>query len=190
MFVQSRGRSLCAGAPAAERWSSSMVTSLSWHSAIEVLSQSLTPASNLRGRPHLVAGEPWSTVRMEQRVVGRRRWEGGREGGMLCLLCRDASEKCLAFAVREGCREGSRGETRSIRARSRALRSISPDVDLTCSSSNEDEVSLARGERVARTSQKCRYSCCIPLHGDWSHTVFSFTLRTVWFLKHVLYCMQ
>ena len=39
--------------------------------------------------------------------------------------------------------------SRSIRARSRALRSIAPDVDLECSSSDEDEVSLAQRERGA-----------------------------------------
>ena len=39
--------------------------------------------------------------------------------------------------------------TRSIRAWSRALRSIAPDVNLECSSSDDNEVSLAQRERCA-----------------------------------------
>ena len=59
----------------------------------------------------LVSGEPWLTMRMEQRAFG----------GILCLLCSewslrrlhvcictDASEKCFAFAVRAGCGEWPR----------------------------------------------------------------------------------
>ena len=62
----------------------------------------------------------------------------------------DASDKGFVFAVREGCRElaskvGRVWErTRLKSARSRALRSILPDVVSECSSSDEDEVSLAR----------------------------------------------
>ena len=83
---------------------------------------------------YLVTVEPWSTVRLQQRACG----------GILCLLrsdwslrwldvcvCADPSEKCFAFAVREGCRElasevGRFSEqtrfertSKSIRARSR-----------------------------------------------------------------------
>ena len=47
--------------------------------------------------------------------------------------------------------------SRSIRARSRALRSIAPDVGSECSSSDENDVSLAQG-RVVRTSLGCRYN--------------------------------
>ena len=91
--------------------------------------------------------EPWSTVRLEQRAFK----------GLLCLLrsdwglrwldvciCTDASEKGFSFAVREGRRQlasevGRRGQkfkssSRSIRARSRALRSIALDVVLERSS--------------------------------------------------------
>ena len=50
VFNQSRGRSVRAVTFAVARWSSSTVTSLSWRSAIVVLSQSLTPASSSRGR--------------------------------------------------------------------------------------------------------------------------------------------
>ena len=73
-------------------------------------------------------------------------------------FCTDASEKGFTFAVREGCRElASEGgrvtqrtrfkrSSRSIRARSRALRSIALDVVLESSSSDEDEVALALKE--------------------------------------------
>ena len=75
--------------------------------------------------------------------------------------CADASEKCFAFAVRQGCRELAsevgrvsertrfKSTPRSIRARSRALRSIASDVVLDRSSSDEDEVSLARRQSRA-----------------------------------------
>ena len=70
-------------------------------------------------------------------------------------FCTDASEKGFAFAVRQGCRELAsavglvsertrfKRSSRSIRARSRALRSIAPDVGSDCSSSDENEVPLA-----------------------------------------------
>ena len=89
--------------------------------------------------------------------------------GILCLfrsdwslrmldfcICTDASEKWFAFAVREGCRELAsevglvsertrlKRSSRSIRARSRALR-----VVFECSSSDEDEMSLDRRESRA-----------------------------------------
>ena len=116
-----------------------MVTSLFWRSAIVDLSQSLTPASSsLRG---VFFGFSGALVNRAQ----------GTEGiwGIQCLLrsdwslrwldvciCTDASEKGFAFAVREGCRElasevgrvsertSFKRSARSIRVRSRALRSI------------------------------------------------------------------
>ena len=51
VFVQSRGRSLRAAALAAGQWSSSLVMSPSWRSAIVVPSPSMTPPSNSNGRP-------------------------------------------------------------------------------------------------------------------------------------------
>ena len=106
-----------------------------------------------------VSGEPWSSVRMEL-----REFEGSQ-----CLLrsdwslrwldvctCTDASEKCVAFAVREGCRElasavGRVSEWTKFKRSSRTTpcqvacgRSIAPDVSLEWSSSDENEVSLAR----------------------------------------------
>ena len=79
-------------------------------------------------------------------------------------ICTDASEKGCALAVREGCRELAsevgrvaertrfKRSSMSIGARSHALRFMAPDVALECSSSDQDEVSLTRKERVARTS--------------------------------------
>ena len=103
-------------------------------------------------------------VRVEQRPFD----------GILCLLrsdwslrwldvciCTDASEKVFAFAVREGCRElasevGRVSErtrckrfSRSIRARSRALRSIAPGAGLEFSVSDEDVMSLVWRESRA-----------------------------------------
>ena len=69
--VSRHGRSLRLVASVSERRSSSMVTSLSWRSAIVVLSQSLMPAfkfawaSSGRRRSR---GRRGSTVRMEQRA--------------------------------------------------------------------------------------------------------------------------
>ena len=70
VFVQSHGRSLRAVSSTVGRWSSSTVTNLFWRCAIVGLSQSLMHASSSRG-VFLVSGEPWSTVRMEQRAFGR-----------------------------------------------------------------------------------------------------------------------
>ena len=114
--------------------------SLFWRSAIMGLSQFLTQASCSGWR---LIWFPDSFVSMEQRASAR----------ILCLLridwsvcwldvCigTDASEKGFAFAVRDGCRElasevGRVSEltsfersSRSIRARSRALRSIVPEA--------------------------------------------------------------
>ena len=92
---------------------------------------------------NLEAGEPWSTVRKEQRAIGEilplpRDW--GLCWPDVCI-CTDASEKGFAFAVREGCRELAsevgrvsertrfKRSSRSIRARSRAL---SPALNESC----------------------------------------------------------
>ena len=70
-------------------------------------------------------------------------------------VCICAAEKGFAFVIREGCREldsevGRVSErtrfkrsSRANRARSRARRSIAPEVGLECSGSDENEVSLA-----------------------------------------------
>ena len=90
-------------------------------------------------------------------------------GGILCILCSewslrwldvgictDASEKGVTVAVRAGCRElasevgrgsertGFQRSSRSIRAKSRALRSTAPEAGLEFSSWDEEVMSLAR----------------------------------------------
>ena len=86
---------------------------------------------------HLVSEEPWSTVRKEQRALGR----------ILCLLrshwslrCLDVCKRGFAFAVRDGCRELAsesgrasertrlKSSSRSVRARSCALSTVAPEV--------------------------------------------------------------
>ena len=137
-----------------------MVTSLSWRSAIVGLSQSLTPASSSRGRPIWFQGshgQPCAWNREHSRGTPCLLCSGVC-AGLMSGVCTDASEKGLAFAVREGCRELAlevgrvserarfKRSSRSIRAKSRALRYIAPDVGLDCSSSDENEASLAGGE--------------------------------------------
>ena len=108
---------------------------------------------------YLVSGEPWSTVRMEQSTYG----------GILCLLrsvgvfgglmsasvrmhwtraSRSRFVKNVASWLRRWVVSQSGQGSREVpdRARSRALLSFAPDVVLECSSSDEDEVSLARRE--------------------------------------------
>ena len=112
---------------------------------------------------HLVSGEPWSSVRSEQKAFGEIpclvRGDWSLRWLDVCI-CTAASEKDFAFAVREGCRELAPASCRvserttlkrsckSIRARSRALRSISPEVGLECSSSDEDEARALKESRA------------------------------------------
>ena len=79
-------------------------------------------------------------------------------GGLSSASVRMCQKKGFAFAVCEGCRElasevGRVSErtrfnrsSRSIWARSRALRYNAPGAGLGCSSSNEDVMSIARRE--------------------------------------------
>ena len=133
---------------------------LSWRSAIVVLSRSLTPASKLRGRPIWLLENHGLLCAWNREI-----W------GMSCLLrndwtlrwldvwiCTDVSEKGFAFAVHEGRRELAseagrisvrtrfNRSSRSVRARSRGFRSIALEVGLEFSTSDENEVSLARKE--------------------------------------------
>ena len=86
---------------------------------------------------NLVSGEPWITVRVEQRAFGRIRGllrSAQSLGWLDVCICTDAAEKRFALAAREGCRErGSEDgqvsertrfqrSSRSIRARTRALK--------------------------------------------------------------------
>ena len=121
----------------------------------------LDASFNFARTPHLVSIEQWSTVRMEQRAfrcilrllrsVWSLRW-------LDVCICSDASKKGFAFAVRERCRELAsevgrvpertrfKRRSRSIRARSRALRCDAPSVDSESSGADENEESLARSE--------------------------------------------
>ena len=106
----------------------------------------------------------------------------------------------FVFAVRRGCLELAlevgrfsertrfKRSSESIRARSHALRFITLDVGLEFSG-GEDEVSLSHREGSAKFPEVSLPLLCIPLSGDWWHTVFSFASRTKQFLKHVLYCL-
>ena len=109
---------------------------------------------------YLASGEPWSTVRMEQQASGGIPCLNRGECCLRWLDVRMHQKRGFAFAVREGRdelasevgrvsqRTTSNRSSTSIRAGSRALRSIAPDVVLECSSSDEDEVSLAQESRV------------------------------------------
>ena len=124
-------------------------------------------------------------------------------GGIYCLLrsdlslrwldvctCTDASEKGFAVAVREGRRELAaevvrvsertrfKTSSKTIRARTRALRSIAPEVSLECSSSDEDEVSLAQKESCSsRTPLLLLFGIIVqggvPSHTQWDPWVSS-----------------
>ena len=130
VFAKSLEQSLLVAASVVGQWSSSMVTRLFWRSAIVVNLSILDASFKFARASYLVSGEPWSTVRMEQRA----------SGGILCLLlsnwslrwldvcmCTNASEKGFAFAVREGCRElasqvGRVSERTRFKSSSRSIR--------------------------------------------------------------------
>ena len=132
VFVQSHGRSLRAVALAVRRWISSMVTILCWRPAFVGLSQSVMQASSLVGRL------TWFQESYGQQCVKNKEHSGQFYvfSAVACLMSASASEKGFTFAVREGCRELAsevgrvserrrfKRSSRSIRARSRALRSI------------------------------------------------------------------
>ena len=123
-----------------------------WHSATVVLSQ----ASNLRDGPN------WFQESHVHFCVCNRELSGELSVfSAVCwslrrldvCICTGASDKGFASAVREGCpgpeRTRFKRSSRSIRARSRALRSIALEAGLESSSSDEDVMSLARRESRA-----------------------------------------
>ena len=132
-----------------------MVTSLSWRSAIVVLFQSMMPASNLRWR---LTWFQESVGQLFVENVGHAEASyvffavSGVFAGLTSASVRKHRKKGFAFA---GCRElaseiGRVSERtvfkrsfRSIRARSRVLRSTSPEVGCNCPGSDEDEMALA-----------------------------------------------
>ena len=118
-----------------------MVTSLFWHSAIVELSQFLTQASSSRGRGI------WFPESRGQLC----RWSKEYLVEFLCLLrsvCWGLRwlDVCMSEVGRVSERTRFKRSSRSIRARSRALRSIVPEAGLECSSSDEDVMSLAQRE--------------------------------------------
>ena len=150
---------------------------------------------------YLVAGEPWSTVRMEQRAFG----------GILCLfrsdwglrwldvcICTDASEKGFAFVVREGCRklasvvsssrQASReasgpsvpGHVRFAPSRRESTWIIPVPTRMRCCSSEKS---------VVQTS--LRRHCKFLDPSKWKLTAYgvSSARKTSEFLRHVPSCM-
>ena len=94
-FAQSHGRSLRAVALMVARWSSSMVTSPFWRSAILWRSHCLMQASTSRGRVLLIL----VNCAYGAKSIGRNLISSS-----CCLdvcICTDASEVGFAFAVRE-----------------------------------------------------------------------------------------
>ena len=101
----------------------------------------MPPVSSSLGRFNFVSGEhgqPPGTNGIRVRILCLFRSDSSLRWLDVCI-CLDASEKGFAFAVREGCRElrklvvsrnGTKFErrSRSIRARSHALRCVAPDV--------------------------------------------------------------
>ena len=134
---------------------------LSNRGALSILDASF----NLARASYLVSGDPWSTVHMDQKEHLEQSYVFsavlGAFAGLTSALVRMHRKRGFAFATREGCRELAsevgrvsvttrfKRSSRSIRARSRALRSIAPDVVLECSGSDEDVMSFARRERRA-----------------------------------------
>ena len=132
------------------------------------------------------------TVRMEQRVFG----------GTLCLLlrndwslrwldvciCTDASEKGFAFAPREGCLELAsevrrvsertkfKRRSRSIRAESRALRTVVPGA-VSEQVRRRTRCRLPNG-RVVLTSRRCPSAWELVVNGG------SLRDKTSSFMKH------
>ena len=158
------------------------VTSLSWRSAIVVLSHSLMQVSCSRGRDGQLCvwnKEHFGRIQCLLRSDWRLRW-------LDVCICTDASEEGFAFAVREGCRElasevGRVSERTRFKSSSRSIRwSVQVRTRVRCR--------LPEG-RVARTSQKCRCNFWLPRNGSWRRAVGVFREETSWFSKHVPSCV-
>ena len=164
-FDHSRGRSLRAVALAGERRSSSMVTSLSCHSATVVLSRSLPPASNLRGRPTWHQGSHgqlcgWNRDHSVEFSVFSAA-SGVCSGWMSASVRMRQKKRVRVRGLREGCRElasevGRVSERTRFKRSSRCIRASRmrsvPSRQMSvwkCSSSDENEVPLARRESCA-----------------------------------------
>ena len=149
----SRGRSLRTVAVAVGQWTSSMVASLFWRSAIVELSQSMMHASSSRGRliwfqeslgqlwvwskEHLVESYVFSEMIGAFAGLTSASARVHRKRASRSWIVKEAAS-WLRRLVESQSGRGSRGApARSIRARSRALRSIAPEAGLECSSSDE-----------------------------------------------------
>ena len=106
--------------------------------------------------------------------------------GLMSASVRMHQKKGFAFAVREGRGElGSRSRSGQgyrpvpgpIGTRSRALRSIAPNVVPECSRSGEVEVSLARKKSRA-DFREVSLHFRIPPNGDWRRTVVPSARKT------------
>ena len=188
----SLSRSLPVVAFVVGQWSSSMVTSPSWRSAIVVLSQSLT-----RGRLFC----------LQQSL------------GQLCVWGKELLVESYVFSAVIGVFAGL--TSASVRMhRKRALGAFLKDVvrrlvESHCGQgSREDpcqvvcapfhraggqlgvfkfrrgcDVACPKRERVARTSRKCRCNFWIPRNGNWRSSVVPSAKKTTQFSKHVPHCM-
>ena len=180
---QSRGRSLRAVASAGGRWSSSMVTSLSWRSAIVLLSPFLTPASNSRARLSWLQGnhgqlcvwnkEHWGEFFVFSAVIGV--FAGMMSASYGCI------GKGFPFAVRDGCR-GLASEVGRVSQRTRfksSSKSAPSHWMLFWSFQVRTRMRCRLPEgSVARSSRKCGCNFWIPQNGHWRRAVVSFARRT------------
>ena len=190
-FAQLRGRSLRAVESAGGRWSSSMVTSLSWRYAAVVLSQSWTPASSSRDRPAWFQGCHgnlcgWSQGHLEESNVYSAAigvctgWifacvRAHRKRASNSRSVKDAvnwSRKSVASRSGPGSRE-----VRGSSSRGRALCSITPTVVWKAQVWTRMRGRFPK-RNVAQTSRKCRCNFWIHRNGRWRRAVPSFARKT------------
>ena len=125
-----------------------MVTSLSWRSnnlgALSILDASFKFALG----SYLVSGEPWSTVRMEQRAIWVNSVFSAVNGVSSPASLRMHRKQSFAFAVREGCvSERTRFQSSSRSIGAQVTCAFAPPRRMpfwSVSSSDEDVMSPAR----------------------------------------------
>ena len=143
----------------------STVTSLFWRSAVVELSQFLMQVSSFAWASYLVSGAPWSNCAYGAKSIWRQScvfsavigvFVGVTSASVRMHRKRASHLRFVKDAaswprrlVESSERTRFKRTPRSIRTRSRALRSIAPDVVLECTSSDEDVVSLAQRESRA-----------------------------------------
>ena len=191
-FTQLRGRSLRAIASAAGRWSSGVVTSLSWRSATVVLSQSWTPASNSRGCL------TWFQVSHSQRCAWNRQNFGEFYVSSAAIgVCAGWMLASVQMRRRTGSRLGSVKDAANCSRKSVASRSglgsrevPGPSMPSRVPSVSSHLLSFwkvqvrttMRGglstKNVAQTSLRCRCSFGIPQNEGWRSTAASHARKT------------